>query len=432
MSTPNDTIRKMLLAQLADDSTAFRAAVVEFIAEERRKSHHVIARDLDRLLNGGGQVRRIQPLRSLFAWENEVPRDGDRGLPLLHVREPAAELEGLVLAPQVRASLELFVRENANADLLRLHGAPPPTRLLLCGPPGCGKTTAAEAIATALRLPFALVRFDVLVSSYLGETSANLRRIFDFVTSREMVVLFDEFDGIGKRRDDDMDHGELRRVVNAFLQMLDAFRSSSILVAATNHEGLLDPALWRRFDEIVLLGKPDEQERIAVLQQALRQIGVEPGVDWAALSTLTVDMAHADVERVATLAIRDTILKGRTRVSGTTLHASAARCRERQELQRRTTSCGIQTALGVSDTAARRDPDAVRSDRTPVSPHSAVPESTPGQPGAEAPRKGRRRSKPRNTGAVRPRDREEGGRAGEDDRPAVEDVGHQSVARPAT
>lgn len=412
-SSPTETIRRMLLAQLGDDGAAFRAAVEEFIAEEKRKSHHVIARDLERLLNGGGEIRRLQPIRSLFAWEADVPKDGDRGLPLLQVREPMAELDRLVLAPETRESLDRFVRENAQGELLRLHGVAPPTRLLLCGPPGCGKTTAAEGVASALRLPFAVVRFDVLVSSYLGETSANLRRIFDFIGQRPMVVLFDEFDGIGKHRGDDLEHGELKRVVNAFLQMLDAFRGESILVAATNHEGLLDPALWRRFDEIAYLDRPAPEARLALLRAALRQVGVDPSVEWDALVRSTDGMAHADIERAAIIAIRATILENKHRVSNQSLRVAVQRCRRMLVLAKGNHPSPAGSAYAPSSVSGGRltdPPDAVSAERSePTSPPSPVPGGEgAGVAEAEA-APARKRAEPRNKAAVRPRIREKGG-----------------------
>lgn len=412
-SSPTETIRRMLLAQLGDDGAAFRAAVEEFISEEKRKSHHVIARDLERLLNGGGEIRRLQPIKSLFAWEADVPKDGDRGLPLLQVREPTAELERLVLAPETRESLDRFVCENAQGELLRLHGVAPPTRLLLCGPPGCGKTTAAEGVASALRLPFAVVRFDVLVSSYLGETSANLRRIFDFIGQRPMVVLFDEFDGIGKHRGDDLEHGELKRVVNAFLQMLDAFRGESILVAATNHEGLLDSALWRRFDEIAFLDRPSPEARLAVLRAALRQVGVDPSIEWDALARSTDGMAHADIERAAIIAIRATILDNRSRVSNQSLQMAVERCRKMLALAQgkpQSPTGSVHAHSGLRDGQLAGPHHAVSSERSESTPAPTPVPRGEGVGGAEAEAApARKRSKPRNKAAVRPRNREEGG-----------------------
>ena len=125
--------------------------------------------------------------------------------------------------------------------MLKTYGLRPSDRILFCGPPGCGKTLTAEVIASELGRPFAVVRTDSVVSSFLGETAANLRKVFDFAAATPSVMLFDEFDALGKEREDASEHGELRRVVNAVLQMLDAYDGRSLILAATNHEGCWIP-----------------------------------------------------------------------------------------------------------------------------------------------------------------------------------------------
>ncbi len=155
----------------------------------------------------------------------DLPRDKERGLSLVELRDPEWSINDLVLASDARELLGRVVEENRRSQLIRSYGLRPIRKVLFWGPPGCGKTIAAEAIAKELYLPLAVVRFDAVISSYLGETSANLRKVFDFARQRAMVVLFDEFDAIGKMREDRDEHGELKRVVNAFLQMMDGFRA---------------------------------------------------------------------------------------------------------------------------------------------------------------------------------------------------------------
>ena len=155
--------------------------------------------------------------------------------------EPARRLTDLVLDEATRKTLERIADENRKADLLKTYGSRPANRILFCGPPGCGKTVSAEAIAAELYLPLALVRFDAVVSSYLGETAANLRKVFDFARSRPMVVLFDEFDAIGKDRASLEEHGEIKRVVNSFLQILDGFRSDTVADCRDEPSGIARP-----------------------------------------------------------------------------------------------------------------------------------------------------------------------------------------------
>ena len=176
-----------------------------------------------------------------------------------------------VLTPAVRAAINRVVNERRKAEVLRSHGVKPIGKLLFCGPPGCGKSVVAEALAHELYLPLATVRFDAVVSSYLGG-NVQLRKVFEFARTRPMVLLFDEFDAIGKHRTAMDEHGELKRIVNSFLQLLDSFHSETMTIAATNHQGLLDPALWRRFDDILFFDPPSESDISALLSRHFRQL----------------------------------------------------------------------------------------------------------------------------------------------------------------
>jgi SpoVK/Ycf46/Vps4 family AAA+-type ATPase len=401
MSSPIDTVRKMLLAHQSDDGGAFRGAVRELIDEERRKNHHVVARDLERLLDGGGEVRRLRPFRTLHAWENEIPKDGDRGLPLLHVLDPRRELDELVLAPELRAEVERFVREASRGELLRAHGVAPPSRLLLCGPPGCGKTSVAEAVAHAMLLPLVVVRFDVVISSYLGETAANLRKIFDFIATRPMVVLFDEFDAIAKQRDDDFEHGELKRVVNAFLQLLDGLRGDNVIIAATNHQGMLDSAVWRRFDEVLMLGLPSDGDRQRLFFLGLQGRPVSGLPDWKALVSRTAGLSHADIERIAQMAVRETLLSDHISVHPEVLLEAVVRYEARMSV------VGSVVRRHVVPTAPEAPSQDAALERQSASAPSGDEGRAAGKPGAEA--SGRTReagaSRARAKGAARPRPR---------------------------
>lgn len=336
-TTTSESIRKMLLAHFEGDAEGFRTAAREYISEERRKNHQVVARDLERLIasyNGLAVVRSSNALAPLSGGSRDIPKDKERDVPLVEMFEPARRLADLVLDDATRKTLLRIVEENRKADLLRTYGARPANRILFCGPPGCGKTVSAEAIAAELYLPLVLVRFDAVVSSYLGETAANLRKVFDFARSRPMVVLFDEFDAIGKDRASLEEHGEIKRVVNSFLQILDGFRSDTVAVAATNHQGLLDPALWRRFDDIVFFDLPDASRIQELLRRNLRQVGVHPSVNLDCLSTGLVGLPHADVERIARDAIKDMLLNEPGPVTPHALEAAILRQRRRTAVAR--------------------------------------------------------------------------------------------------
>jgi SpoVK/Ycf46/Vps4 family AAA+-type ATPase len=333
----SESVRKMLVAHVAGDDGAFQEAAQEYIEEERRKRHHVHARDLEAILRDeDGRRNGSSRLAALGPPNGSLPKDQDRGLLLVEIREARRDLDSLVLTPGAREVLDRVVAEYRRGDVLRSYGLKPISKVLFCGPPGCGKTVAAEAVAHALYLPLVLVRFDAVISSYLGETAANLRKVFDYARSRPMVLFFDEFDAVGKERAAEEEHGELKRVVTSLLQMMDSFRGDALTIAASNHQGLLDSALWRRFDEIILFDRPSPKAIEELLIRNLRQIGVAPGVNMPAAVRSLNGMTHADVERVALNAAKQTILSGRTCVEPEVLNQAISRQQDRRRVTQNT------------------------------------------------------------------------------------------------
>lgn len=304
----NGNLLRQLMRSGADgDLDAFRGVAKKVIAEERQKQHHLLADDLESILYGRPAKPRSAASRRLAS---AVPHDHERGIPLLAVQEATRGLEDVVLSPTNLSLVKRIVRENHRDDVLGAYGLRPSDRVLFCGPPGCGKTLTAEVVAHELGRPFVVVRTDSVVSSFLGETAANLRRVFDFVAAQPTVALFDEFDALGKERDDATEHGELRRVVNAVLQMFDAYEGRSVLIAATNHEGMLDTAIWRRFEEILMLGLPTRAQVRKLLEIKLRGVRRRVDLDELAASGLFDGASHADVERVLRRAMKEMVLLG--------------------------------------------------------------------------------------------------------------------------
>jgi SpoVK/Ycf46/Vps4 family AAA+-type ATPase len=318
-------LRKLIGAGAKTQDADFRLAAEEIIKQEREKRHHLLANDLERLLYGDYGVRR----GAATTVGIEPPKDRERGLSLLELRDPVRALSDLVLSDRVRATLEDVLLERSKDEVLRTYGLRATNRLMFYGPPGCGKTTAAEALATELGVPMATVRLDAVVSSYLGETAANLRKVFDFIEAQRLVVLFDEFDALGKEREDPSEHGELRRVINAFLQLLDAYRGPSLLIAATNHEGLLDRALWRRFDEVMLFDRPTSEQVAQLVRMKLRAVRTDLPVGGSAFLEQFSGMSHADIERVLVRAIKGMVLGGRKFLSEDIVAAALERETER-------------------------------------------------------------------------------------------------------
>jgi len=299
-------LRQLIKAGSYGDVVAFKQVSEAVIREERQKQHHLLANDLEKILYGN-------PVRQgavLHQFTERIPTDQERGLPLLFVKTPGRNLDEVVLSKDNRDGLEDILEQHHRGDVLQSYGLRPSDKILFCGPPGCGKTLTAEVLATELERPLAIIRMDSVVSSYLGETAANLRKVFDFIDSSPMVALFDEFDALGKEREDSTDHGELKRVVNAVLQMLDGYQGKSLIIAATNHEQMLDSAIWRRFEEVFFFNPPTRDELLQLLQIKLRGVRRDFEVSDDQILSIFAKMTHAEVEKIIRRAIKEMVLKG--------------------------------------------------------------------------------------------------------------------------
>lgn len=316
---------KALMAAYRDkDDLAFRRAAQAIIEEEEGKKHVALARDLRRLLAAGSAVHMPVDNAPL----PESPRDRDSDLPLTEARSSQLLIDDLVLEAELNARLHELMREVPAWPEMDAAGVPRRRSLLLFGPPGCGKSSIAAALAGELGWPLVTVRTETLMSSYLGETASNLNRVFEFAHSGPYVVLFDEFDSLGKVRDDPADHGELRRVVNAVLQLIDRYVGPSLLVAATNHQHVLDPALWRRFSEVLEVPLPTTEQRRTLLTRTLRG-HVGPGIDLEPIAGGLDGLPHAAAELVGYGALRLAILDGRGVVTQADLQESLSRATRR-------------------------------------------------------------------------------------------------------
>lgn len=315
-------LRQLIKAGASGDSSAFRLASEAVIQDERQKQHHLLANDLEQILYGESLASSKGAVRSLLP---TPPTDKERGLPLLDIRQAQRSLEEIILPEGSLEAVEELLEEHRRADLLRSYGMKPSGKALFFGPPGCGKTLAAEVVAFELDLPLAIVRLDALVSSFLGETAANLRKVFDFIADHQMVVLFDEFDAIGKERADSSEHGELRRVVNAVLQMMDAYQGKSLILAATNHEQILDTAIWRRFEETIDFPLPGNQILQQLLALKLRGVRRHFELDSKQLITIFKNKSGADIERIVRRAVKRMILRSQEFLTLKDLKQAASR-----------------------------------------------------------------------------------------------------------
>ncbi|MCB9904485.1 MAG: ATP-binding protein [Planctomycetes bacterium] len=324
-----DLIRRLFESYQGRDDEAFRSVASEIIEEERKKQHPVLANELKRILVNGN--RSMSSVRSETHSFEAVPTDGERKTPLLSVRTPDRYLDDLILAPDLRRSLDRIVEEFCDWDVLEANGLWPTRRILFCGPSGCGKTASAEALSSELGLPLLYVRFDSVVSSLLGETAANLRKVFDYASRGQWVIFFDEFDAIGRSRDDATEHGEIKRVVNSFLQLLDGFGGRSLIIAATNFAQVLDPAIWRRFDDVLRFDLPDTESLRSLLKLRLRQLQTRDS-QVAEIASSLIGATFADAERV-TLDIRKSCaMRGRTSVQSSDVSTAIERYRYRRNV----------------------------------------------------------------------------------------------------
>ncbi len=315
-------LRQLIKAGASGDSDAFRRASEAVIQDERQKQHHLLANDLEQMLYGEYLNPVKQSGRSVLPIP---PVDKERGLPLLDIRQAQRPLEEMVLSESSNTAIEELLEEHRRADVLRSFGMKPSGKVIFHGPPGCGKTLAAEVIAFELDLPLAIVRLDALVSSFLGETAANLRKVFDFIAEYPMVALFDEFDAIGKERSDTGEHGELRRVVNAVLQMMDAYQGKSLILAATNHEQILDSAIWRRFDEKIDFPLPNTEQIQQIISLKLRGVRRQFELDEKPLLDLFSKRSGADIERIVRRAVKRMILRSQEFLTVKDLKQAASR-----------------------------------------------------------------------------------------------------------
>lgn len=302
-----ELIANIITAHCSGDEANFKAAVDELAKDEDRKGNVRVSSLILSAYKGKKTTLIKKPdvmsvPKGGFAAQSTggifAPRDKDSLLELYDIIHPTVSLDDVVLpANQRKLLLQILQEHNENAKLAE-HNLPAANRLLLCGPPGCGKTMTANAISHELGLPMAYVRLDGLVSSYLGQTSVNLRKVFTSVGTMPIVLFLDEFDAIAKKRDDGNEMGELKRVVTALLQNFDNMPDNVFLIAATNHEHLLDPAIWRRFNYVINFGYPDDEQRAELIGRWLAEYRVEHNLDIKKLTALTVDRSTAQIKEL--------------------------------------------------------------------------------------------------------------------------------------
>jgi SpoVK/Ycf46/Vps4 family AAA+-type ATPase len=234
----SDKLISLVRAGAIGDKVQFKRVVESLIADERQKNHHIIADKLEQ------ELLKLSTSNSVI--NNPTSKD-TRISSLINEVTPQLKFSDLILPKSVEESLKELIEEQSRVDLLRSYSLEPRNRVLLIGPPGNGKTSLAEAVAEQMMVPLLVVRYEGVIGSYLGETASRLKNVIEYASTRRCVLLFDEFETLGKERGDTHETGEIKRVVSSLLMQIDSLPSHVIVIAATNHSELLDKAVWRRF-----------------------------------------------------------------------------------------------------------------------------------------------------------------------------------------
>lgn len=305
-----DQLKALLKSHITGDDSHFFSVAMQVAAHEAKLGHGKLAEELKALIDAA----KARPSSKVL--NKTIPISQPRGelVGLLQASYPQARLSDMILDDQVAMRLHRIIKEQQNHTKIRAHGLSPRRKLLLVGPPGTGKTLTASALAGELGVPLFVVRLDALITKFMGETAAKLRQVFDAITEVRGVYFFDEFDAIGSQRGQANDVGEIRRVLNSFLQMLEQDQSHSLIIAATNHPEILDYALFRRFDDMIQYGLPEAAQIIAVLKNRLSTFKPKR-LAWSKLADKAIGLSYADVARAADDTLKDAIIHDRVSIT---------------------------------------------------------------------------------------------------------------------
>lgn len=289
-----DQIKSLVKAYVDRDDEKFKTVVLQIAAHEAKIGHDNLARELKKQMDKVGTKRAsIVQLTSVN--------------PMLAYSMPSHDLSELIVSEDVNDKIYRILNEYRNRNKLVSYGLTNRRKILLEGNPGTGKTLTASVIASELSLPLYTIQMDKLVTKFMGETSAKLRQIFDSIESTEGVYLFDEFDAIGADRSLDNEVGEMRRILNSFLQFIEQDSSESIIVAATNNQRLLDQALFRRFDDVLHYSLPTVPEIKRLFEYKIVSFDNNFKVSQEIIAAAE-GLSHAEIVRVCDDAIKNSIL----------------------------------------------------------------------------------------------------------------------------
>lgn len=306
-----EQVKALLKSHVAGDSDRFRSVALQIAASEATKGNERLAKDIRDLVESLQRVQ--QPAGSPRAVP--IARATGELSGLITASYPNSRLSDMVLDQEIRERLQDVVHQHRQRDLLASHGLMPKRKLLLVGPPGCGKTMTASVLAKECELPLLSIQLHALITKFMGETAAKLHLIFDSMVQTKGVYLFDEFDALGATRTAANDVGEIRRVLNSFLVFLEKDESESIIIAATNFSGMLDEALFRRFDDVIEYGLPQPEMVHLLIENRLNQFELA-NVNWRSVSSAARGLSHAEIGRACDDLARHAVLSATRVIDG--------------------------------------------------------------------------------------------------------------------
>lgn len=308
-----DQLKALVKSHINRDDGQFYSVAMQVAAHEAKVGHGKLAEELRDMIDA---AKAHAPAGS----GKLVPLARPRGelANLLHVSYPKNRIADMVLDTAVQEQLQRIMKEQRLLARIREHGLSPRRKLLLVGPPGTGKTMTASVLAGELGIPLFLVRLDALITKFMGETAAKLRQVFDAIADVRGVYFFDEFDAIGSQRGLANDVGEIRRILNSFLQMIEHDQSNSLILAATNHPEILDYALLRRFDDVIEYHLPTPSQAAELVRTGLGRFAPKP-FPVKAITTKANGLSYAEIRRAVDEAIKEAIMHEEASVSAAAL-----------------------------------------------------------------------------------------------------------------
>lgn len=289
-------IISLIKSHYNSEKERFTTLALQIAAHEAKLGHTLVANEIKNIIDKAKTERsKVKPLNPEL-----------HGLIIEDI--PFVNLYDIITPLDITDKIKRIILEFAQRDKLRKHDLKNRRKILLSGPPGTGKTLTASIISNELNLPLNTILMDKMVTKFMGETSAKLRQIFDLIEQRQGVYLFDEFDAIGGERSRDNDVGEMRRVLNSFLQFIERDNSDSLIIAITNNKALLDQALFRRFDDVILFNLPTEDEKLALLKNRLSKYGNNKKVNFKQILPSINGLSHAEISLACLDAIKETVL----------------------------------------------------------------------------------------------------------------------------